>query len=317
MLRAWLITLFLLCAGPLTAQGWTAEVSRDEIYDAGRVFMPGRMINISCAAPTGRANVTPDSRWWEVSVAPPWQYLLDFANPMVPEAQVGYEVEMILFADGTGYKLPLVSLNELEGGWQVILPMSDPVFGAAAVASRLILQVGPGTAWELPVAGLAGGLNQIRDICVSGWQARGIPGSAGAIATPAAALDLRAVAAQFAAQGCGSTPQLGLHALKEADIDGDGHKDVVLDYNDIACGADRRRPQVCGMNTCSIDVFLSRTFPQTGQPENLLGTSAAFVPLSNGSVAVSASGNLSMCQSTEPCAFLFYWDGARFTDLKQ
>lgn len=139
------LSLFLIWSVPIYAQGWTAKITRDAVYDAGRVSLPGYTMGISCAARAAQRGPVLGSQWWEVSVAPPWQYLINFSDQLVPIAPHEIYVQMTLFVDQTGYQLPRVLRNELEGGWQVMLPMTDQMFAALKTASRLVLQVGANT----------------------------------------------------------------------------------------------------------------------------------------------------------------------------
>lgn len=309
-----LIALWFASALPAVAEAWTARLPPDSHYIAGVAETPMPAVQIYCAAKTVQLAPITQSRWFEVSIAPPWQVVIGFTPALIPVPQT-QNVEVTLFVDETGYRLPPVGFNELDGGWETQLALSDPMFIALAQAKRLVMQVGPSTAWELPVAGMSEALATITSACGKAWVDTGHP--APSSLTGAVPMDLVPQARRAVALTCGQDIfAIGPHGLKSANIDGDGVPDVILDYNDITCGPRALRPNVCGASTCSIDVFLSRTFAATGRPENLLGTSAATVPLSNGAVAVSASGNFSMCQSTASCAFLFYWDGTSFKELR-
>lgn len=74
---------------------------------------------------------------------------------------------------------------------------------------------------------------------------------------------------------------------------------------------------VCGASMCSVDVFLSSTFPRTGEPEMLMGLSSAISPLPNGNEAVATSGSLAACGGMEACTFILYRDGTSLRELTQ
>lgn len=292
-----------LCSGAV-AQSWQADLSRDAAYLAGDVSYPGLGMRFTCHARAPEHGNVIDSIWFESTIAPPSQFLIGFSDPLVPLGPL-YRDDLTLFVGQTGYRLPRVSWNELNSGWETLVGVSDRMFAALPNATRLVLHVGNTQAWELPVNGLATSLAQAQAHCTKAWQ--------GAVPAP----DLRRMAERFAASNCSDFFTLGPQAIRTANIDGDGIPDIVLDYNAITCDNDNKRPGVCGASLCSVDIFLSRTFAKTGQPEQLLGMSAELVPLSNGNQAVATSGNLSICQSTEPCAFYWYWDGHSFTQLQQ
>jgi len=298
---------------PVVAQEWTARLPPDSHFIGGVAATSVPAMHIHCAVETVQLAPVTQSRWFEVSVAPPWQVVIGFTPALIPLPQT-QRAEVILYVDETGYRLPPVGFNELDGGWEVQLAMTDPMFAALTEARRLVMQVGPSTAWELPVAGLSDALATITSACGKAWVDTGHPAPASfASAVP---MDLVVKAKQAVAITCGHDIfAIGPRGLSTANVDGDAVPDVILDYNDITCGPNQRRPNVCGANTCSIDVFLSKTFATSGRPEGILGVGAGTVPLSNGNVAVSAMGNYGMCQSQEPCSFLFYWDGAALSEL--
>ncbi len=317
------ILLFTLSTSSLFAQGWSAKITSDSAYVGGWASIPGNGVGFSCAARSPLNGSVIDSQWFESSIAQPWWFLVRISETLIP-ASIQQRADVVLFVDQTGYRLPPVFHNELEGGWQVELPMRDPMFAAMAGASRLVLQVGAESAWELPVAQLGSALDELRQACAATWVTTGYapPADFGAIASrpqppPDGGAYLRQAAEGFAASNCSDFFVLGEGALRSANIDGDGIPDIVLDYNNITCNNDGRRPGVCGASLCSIDVFLSKTFARSGQPEQLLGMSSDLVLLTNGNHAVVTSGNLSMCQSTQGCAFYWYWNGSAFTELQQ
>lgn len=321
----WLAGLLALCAAPLWAQQWETKLTRDDAYDAGRVVMPGSAMVIACAARSPKRGPILGSAWWEVSVAPPWQYLLVFQDQLVPAAGSAQQVEMILFADQTGYRLPPVLRNELEGGWQVMLPMTDPMLIAAETASQLVLQVGATTAWQLPVAGLAQGLKATRDACGATWNATGIATPAGfappggsaptAPAAPAAptpgAFTLPPQVQANANQSCSGQATFDGAALQAGDLDGDGAPDIVMDWGLVRCNGQSMRA-FCGAANCQYDIFLSsRSYALT---DTRLAVSATIVQHHSGRLGLLMAGTAGVCSQID-CNVPWLWNGTGFVQV--
>ncbi len=320
-----LLLLFLtLLFGQTTqadAQRWTTTLTRDNVYDAGRVAMPGNSMVIACAARSPKRGQVLGSQWWEVSVAPPWQYLFVFQDQLVPNAGSAQEVEMILFADQTGYRLPPVQRNELEGGWQTMLGMTDPMFASIATATRLVLQVGTSTAWQLPIEGLASGLKDIRDACGATWNATGIATPSGftpptgtqptQAAEPAAGFTLPSQIQTFANQQCSGVATFEGSALKAGDLDGDGAPDIVLDWGFVRCNGQSMRP-FCGAANCQYDVFMSsRGYAIT---DTRLAVGVEIVTHRSGRQGLRIGGTAQVCSQIN-CNVPWLWNGTSFVQV--
>ena len=319
MRLASLITALLVWAAPLAAQGWTAEITRDDVYDAGRVVMHGNGMVVSCAARSPRRAPVLNSRWWEVSVAPPWQYLIVFNDQLVPLEGQAQEAEMTLFVDQTGYRLPVVYRNELEGGWQTMLGMTDPMFGAIDGASNLVLQVGRVAAWEIPVAGLAQGLKEIRDACAATWNATGSPtpagistqGTAAPAPAPTAAFTLPPQVQAHANQQCGGVAAFNEGALQAGDLDADGAPDVVLDWGHVRCnGSDMRG--FCGAANCEYNVFLSSRGYAMASAHLAVG--GDIVTHRSGRLGLRMGGTARVCSQID-CNEPWLWNGTAMVQV--
>lgn len=312
------LLLLSVLASPATAQDWTAQISDDRVFDGGWATAPGRSVGMHCAARKPGQGPAMDSQWVETTIPDPWRFVLSFSDQLFPGPAYQRD-DVILFIDQTGYRLPTVYQNELAGGWEVTLSLTDPLYRAMTTGQRMVMQVGPDAAWEIPMQGAGRAIEQVVAVCAATWQRTGNrpPNALTAPGEPGARQDvgLRHWAEQSASTACSDFFTAGPNGFLTANIDGDGIPDVIVNYNDITCDNDGRRPGVCGASLCSVDVFLSRTFARTNRPEQLLGMSAAFVDLSNGNQALSITGNLSMCQDRPDCTFLWYWDGGQFTEL--
>lgn len=312
------ISLWFGSALPALTQQWAAETPADISYAGGWAFAPGGL-SVSCAASRdGRGQTALDSLWFEASIASPWHFMLVVSEALVPDGPM-QRSDMILYLDQTGYQLPPVALNELSGGWEVALSMTDPVFDALRNASRIVLQVGAQTAWEIPAANVGPAINQVAQTCAATWRRTGHPppnaltgpGDVGARQD----VGMRHWAEEYAATACSDFITPGPNAFVEANLDGDGIPDIIVDHNEITCDALNLRSSFCGASLCTVDVYLSSRFPQTSHPEGLLAISVSVIELSNGNHALATTGNLSTCQNNPDCTFIWYWDGTQLTQL--
>lgn len=62
------------------------------------------------------------------------------------------------------------------------------------------------------------------------------------------------------AEGCTEgTGHIDPRALIEADLDGDGRDDLIIAHEGIRCGtSDTRRSLLCGMQVCSVKIYMRR-----------------------------------------------------------
>ncbi len=147
------------------AQQWQATLSDDGVYRSALVQYPNLGLSLRCHAPVAGPGRVIDSIWFETTIPPPDQFLIEFSEELVPLPD-GSRSDLIVFLDQTGYRLPLVYLNELAGSIETQLASADALFANLPSASRMVLQVGATLAWELPIAGLAGAVDQARRSCL-------------------------------------------------------------------------------------------------------------------------------------------------------
>lgn len=318
---AGLIGVLLMLATSSAAQDWTAKIARDDVYHSSVLSLAGAA-HLSCYARAPENAPIVASQWHTVNVGQPWHYLFEAMQALVPVEPTVLEVEMILFVDGTGYRLPPVVRNELEGTWQVILPMGDPMVTALKSARRLVLQVGTAHAWELPVAGLATGLKEIQDACISSWNAIGLPTPPGVGGTPSAPARPAAAPAQagfalpaslqaYANQQCRGSAGFPQGALKAGDLDADGAPDVVMDWGTITCNGQRLR-NFCGAANCQFDVFLSsRGYALS---DTRLATRLEIVTHRSGRMGLGMGGTASVCGQID-CSVPWLWNGTAFVQV--
>ena len=138
----WLVLVLMLLAPAAHAQSWGATTSDDGGYAAGFVRYPGLGAGFTCTARSVQNKPILDTSWFESTTAPPWHFMLWFDETLIPAVPPFQHSDLIYYVGQTGYRLPLIHHNEMEGGWQVMLPMTDGLFTALAGANRLVLAVG-------------------------------------------------------------------------------------------------------------------------------------------------------------------------------
>ncbi|MGB3245346.1 MAG: hypothetical protein WBB25_12490 [Sulfitobacter sp.] len=324
-MRNFLILLLAFFAVPAVAQTWQIRQSDDGGYAAAIATYAGLPFSVTCAARSVQNLPLAQTSWFESTVAPPWHFLFETTDALIP-ATTFERSDILIFADQNGYRLPPVEWNELDGRWQVSISITDPMIAALDVATRIVLQTGPQTAWEIPVDGFGTTLDQAAAYCAATWQATGhtipygmagtsIPNTAVAETTPGHRPEIGVIAQRHIDRLCNGSGAAGKNGLAFGDMDGDGALDILVDWSDVTCAGGGMRP-FCGASMCSGDILLGRNNYAFQEGDVILGGSHVLVPLDNGNMGVKSSGNLSMCQSTAPCGFVTYWDGTRLNTFR-
>lgn len=318
-LHCFLAALLALCAGIAQAQVWVASQADDGAYVYGSASPEPVQVWLSCNAPSAQRLPPVQVDAHEETVSAPYTIRLEFGLGLIPGGD--FRADIHLWIGETAYRLPPVAPNELVGVWELTLSMADPMLTALRAASRLVLAPGSDQAWEIPVAGLPEASKAAMQTCVDAWIAAGFdvppalsefaPAWGGGAATP-----MRVAADRAVAEGCNGPATRGPGYLLAGNVDGDGVEDIVLDWDAVECAAPPARP-FCGAALCSADLFLSATYPRTGQPEGWLAMGVELVPLSNGNDGVRIGTSLATCteRALPDCTLLFYWDGEEFREL--
>ncbi len=311
LLRGVIIFLSVFFSTVAVAQSWSVRSDDNGGYAVASVVLPVPSMSMTCHARSVQNLPLMQTGWHESSIAPPYQFIFGFSPDLI-DTRVLARDDLILFVDQTGYQLPLTYWNELEGEWEITLPMSDPVFAAMNGAARMVLQVGTEAAWEFPVAGLATSLEQARQYCAGTWVRTGFPPPAwfgpvaGAPKPGAGAFQLPSQVQAYANGQCEGLATIAPGALQAGDLDGDGAPDVVLNWREVTC-AGQSFNGFCGAANCSIDVFMStRGYVQ---PVQMLGLSAGIGPHRTGRLALAISGTYGLCGETG-CDDPWVWNGA-------
>ena len=302
-----LIFCLLLWAGSAAAQNWTFSV-----WDNGHlvhgVAASGHGLGLRCNGPSrgGLDAVTAEAH--EDTRTPRGMMLVEIGTERMPTGNSAQRSDLIIWLSGTGYQMPPLSFNELDGVWQVQLPVSDPFFSALAQGSNVVLAPGQDPAWSFAADGLAASLEQTIALCEAAWAGQG----------PAFSLsesDLTLLAVQSVIAGCGGNYRDDGNAFLVGKIDNDDVPDVVVWWEQIQCTSGQISRPFCGASHCSAKVFLSSRAGK--RPDDLLVQALKMVPLSNGRVGLSLFARLDSCgPNSLGCERIWYWDGARMSELQ-
>ncbi len=295
-----------VCAVHAQAQVWQAQTV-DGGHFVFHIARAGVAVDFVCLAPSLQRRPAVDVEQHEIRPMAPGMTRLEIGTERVPVGNDVIRNDVVLWADQTGYRLPTITFNELDGVWQVDISATDPMWTGLVQASTVILAPGQAQAWQLPVAGLAGAVTQVQSDCAQAWSA--------AQAAPAPAQGIVTIPPEVGArvsQGCGAQTPLPGAAVQAGDLDRDGTPDFVVNWGEIRCPGANARP-FCGAANCSQMVFLSsRRFLD---PVDFLGTSLTIVPHHSGALALRMTGSFSLCGAQgENCANPLVWDGASFVE---
>ncbi len=306
---------------------WTASTHDSGTYLFADASDPGGTLGVGCTAPSPQGRPAIETGSHESHVTPPYGVVISFADALFDWPDSYRLDNVVLYLDGTGYRLPPVIMDELSGT-AVQLAMTDAMVRGLYGVQRLILDTGTGKAYDYTTAGIDAALDTVLLYCASRWAALGHPLPAllngmwaGAATTaPPTSGTMAEIARADAVQGCsGYAPRFAQNAVLLGDIDGDGQSDAVLDWSAVTCTQGAARP-FCGASMCSADVYLSSTHARSGQTEQLLALGVQLLPLTNGLMGVALGGSLSNChfagRGDGGCTFLWYWNGADLVQLK-
>lgn len=299
---------FVLTVWACAAQ---AQVWQAQTWDGGHFIFhtarAGASVDLVCLAPSLQRRPAVEVEQHETRPMAPGMTRLEIGADRVAVGNDIIRNDVIMWADQTGYRLPTITFNELDGVWQVDIAANDALWTALSQAGAIVLAPGQEQAWQLPVTGLAPALAQVQTDCAQAWSA------AQAAPTPApGSVTIPAELGARVSQGCGAPTPLPGEAVQAGDLDRDGTPDFVVNWDGIRCPGAYARP-FCGAANCSQMVFLSsRRFLN---PVDFLGTSLTIVPHHSGVLALRLTGSFSLCGAQgENCANPLVWDGASFVE---
>lgn len=311
-----------LAAGPAQADWQQSHYDNGAIF-SGSAGPEGRLFSLRCTnlSRQGLDLVMMGSH--EETQTAPGQLLVSVAPSLVPVRGIEYErSDLIVWADGTGYRLPRVSFNEFSGdGWETRIGIADPMVLALMSASTVIVGAAAGPHYQLDSANMGTALRETVQFCLGEYARMGapVPPALAGFMAPAVAPTPPPhngefqippqVVSQVTAQSCfGGPVSISSSAYQAGDLDGDGVPDVAVNYGDVTCPNERQNPN-CGAANCTLEVYVSSRGYQ--RPFQMLGTFIAIVPHARGGLALEFGGTYSVCGESG-CDIPWRWTGTTF-----
>ncbi|MEO0380235.1 MAG: hypothetical protein AAF252_08175, partial [Pseudomonadota bacterium] len=268
-LRATLCALVL--AAPAQA-GWVVRTADDGALFYGLAVAEDTGFAVRCNGPS-RQGLPPISvEAHEEARAQPFHLIYSLRTPLMTAPATGYQrSDVVVWADGTGYRLPTTLWNELDYEWQAQVAMTDTLSLALMTARDLVVGPEAGPHTRITVEGMNKAVAEAMAFCVAEYRRAGFPvptqldqfwpqadnsvlSDDTAPVTPEAMVNY---AQAHIYNGCSGAAQIEDTAILLGDIDGDGLEDAVLDWGRVTCSQGLARP-FCGASMCSADVYLSR-----------------------------------------------------------
>lgn len=295
------------------AQDWQMQTYDDGSFFAAAISPSGNGFSLLCGERSPQGLSAAQTGNMEPDITPPDSLRLSFslddfrlANPNITTRQ-----DLIVAANGQGYRLPPLSQNELVWTWESDLRATDPVFAAIAAAPAIDVYSDVGV-MRVSTDGFAAAYAQLLAHCQAMFSAIGKPWSS--VPPPT----MRQMAEAALRSGCGGAADTEPGTFLEGEIDGDGVPDVVLDWAGATCRTGTPRP-FCGASMCSASAFLSSRAPGASREgDEFLALGVRLQPLSNGNMAIAVGGSLSTCSQygKTSCEFLYYWNGSTLAQLR-
>ncbi|MEO0634366.1 MAG: hypothetical protein AAFY52_09625 [Pseudomonadota bacterium] len=246
-MRALLVLICVLLAHAAQAQSWAAS-REDNGHSIGH-YARGIGLRLVCYAPSPQGRTGFEAGVHETEPTPRGTIRLEFDPDLIRlQGAAMTRRDVILWVDGTGYRLPEAGYSDFYGYWGVALGWDDPLFAAMGRARAVILAPGQDPARQINAAGLGPALAALQQGCRADWQGPAMP--------PGQTVTIPRQIADAVARGCNAPVPLPAGAVQAGDLDRDGTPDFVLDWGRITCPGSLPRP-FCGAANCSHNVFLS------------------------------------------------------------
>ncbi len=298
---------FVLWTQAATGQSWSYQT-----FDNGHLIhayaASGQGLTFRCNGPSRGGLDVLTAEAHEDRRTARGMMLIEIGPERIPLGNAFQRGDVVIWLSGTGYRLPPMVFNELDGVWQVELPSSDGFFAALRQSRDLILAPGQDRSWSFQTTGLTRAFEQATTLCTAAWTGQG----------PAYAITENALmraARQHVIKGCSGNRFTELqNAFLSGPIDGDDVPDVVVTWDAIQCSGGFPRP-FCGASHCSATVFLSSR--SGARPDDLLVQAIKLVPLSTGRMGLSIVGRFDSCgPNSLGCEVIWFWNGSRLAELR-
>jgi len=291
--------------GPAAAEGWTAGSFDNGSWFEAAAMAPGGQVRLHCggASPQGLPLPASDQPMLttpgmlDLSIALP--VLADPTDGMAPPRQ-----DLALVVGTTGYRLGQAYWDPINGqGWVMPVRIDEPWLQALAAAPAFAIDSAAGRHAVLSAEGAGAALAATVAYCTARWQAAAAPVSK-------ADLLLRAVEAAVA-ETCRGPSKREPGWLLQAEIDGDGEPDLMLNWILNACLTGVGLG-MCAPSQCPIDIFLSSRVSVPGARESIMGQLEGVVPQGAGRGAAIRVQTLTGCvRAAVPggCVVDWRWSG--------
>lgn len=300
------IAAFLISAVMASAQSWSHE-RWDNGHTLHSYATSGQGMTLRCTGPSRGGLDVMTAEAHEDTRTARGTLMLEIGPERIPLGNASERRDVLIWAGGTGYRLPPLVFNDLDGVWQVSLPVGDGLYQALLQAPDFALAPGQDQAWGYRTQGFIQAFEETVTLCEAAWTGQGP-------AFQVAEGDLMRAARLSVQQGCNSTFTAGPEAFLVGRIDADETPDVVVNWAEITCQGSFPRP-FCGASHCSAKVFLSS---QSGQrPDDLLTQAIRLQPLSNGRVGLALVGRFDSCGGNSlGCERIWFWNNGQLSELR-
>ena len=316
-MKGWAIAVAAtMAASAVYGQTWQSRTTDSGALYYGSAYAPMWSMVVGCTAPSPQGlDMMTTGDFESNRTDNPFEVIVTFSHELIdPFTTAADQTGFRIIVDGVGDGLPLVQYSDFNGEWTAgPFAMTDPMFGAMAAATEMILDTGLGTAYAYPVDGLAPAMAAAMGHCAQGWALQGYgvpPGLAvsGGLPQPAPAgytlQDAQALAEGF----CDGPAPLERGDIILEDLDGDGAQDLILDMRRVRC-VTQSEPMLSGAGLCGVE-SCSIFFHMTTQPapDEVLGMGAVMRTLEDGRRVVAVGGRSAECRQVQIEACEFHYD---------
>ena len=311
VLRAFLMAL--ACAATPVWADWATTTNDDGVVYFGGATAGKYPTSVSlfCGGRSPQNKPAPPGYPMEFMASPPGLISIAIEGGLIGQPAgggVGGEIrnDVMIVVGSLGYRIPNMSWDILFSHWVQSVAPGDPLIEALKTDAPVEVQLDTGQRYPLgnkPAAPMA----QALAFCARYLGTTSAP----APLPKSPATDLRAAAEAHIFASCGGPARGTPDYLRTADLDRDGKEDVIVSWSELTCTTGFPRP-FCGAANCSIDMFLSRSFPLTGKPYTRLAMSAELKKSPDGGDEIWFSGTVRTCPAATrgtDCRHVWRWNG--------